>query len=330
MSRVLKTKENQITDPYGNGHSGIDLVGKTNQLDSIIAHSAGTVTYVQTGHGNNIGSTGDASYGNLVKIKHGNGMFTLYAHLNSVSVNVGENVAKGKTIGYMGNTGNSYGAHLHFEVRSTNDATINPTSYINSDLPNLPTGDVKPEPLPPTTDGLKFKVGDTVKFTGTKHYTSSQGGANSTCKGGTAKVTIIEKGAKYPYHLVHTGTGSTVYGWVAEKDVEAVSKSTMSEYTVRAGDSLWAIADKFLGDGNRYKEIKTLNNLKSDTIHTGQKLKLPAILATSTYTVKKGDTLWDIAAKYLGDGNRYKEIKTLNGITSDVIYSGQVLKLPKR
>ena len=52
---------------------------------------------------------------------------------------------------------------------------------------------------------------------------------------------------------------------------------------------------------------------------------------TTTYrvhTVAKGDTLWDIAVKYLGNGTRYKEIKTLNGLTSDVIYSGQKLKIP--
>lgn len=52
---------------------------------------------------------------------------------------------------------------------------------------------------------------------------------------------------------------------------------------------------------------------------------------TTTYrvhTVAKGDTLWGIAVKYLGNGTRYKEIKTLNGLTSDVIYSGQKLKIP--
>lgn len=46
-----------------------------------------------------------------------------------------------------------------------------------------------------------------------------------------------------------------------------------------------------------------------------------------TYTVKKGDTLWDIAKEYLGDGNRYKEIKSLNGFTSDLIFPGQKLKI---
>ena len=289
MSRVLKTKENQITNPYGNnGHSGIDLVGRINQLDSIIAHSAGTVTYIQKGHGNNTRATGNASYGNLVKIKHGNGMFTLYAHLASVSVAVGQKVTKGQTIGSMGNTGCSFGAHLHFEVRNTSDAIINPTSYINADLPNLSTNSAATAQAPSTkietastasSSALKFKVGDTVNFTGTKHYTSSQGGSNSTCKAGAAKVTMIAKGAKYPYHLINTGKGSTVYGWVDEASVKAISTSTVSTtantYTVKKGDSLWAIAAKYLGNGSKYKEIKTLNNLKSDIIHTGQVLKLP-------------------------------------------------------
>lgn len=52
--------------------------------------------------------------------------------------------------------------------------------------------------------------------------------------------------------------------------------------------------------------------------------------AVSTYTVKKGDSLWAIAARKLGSGSRYPEIKKLNGLTSDVIHSGQVLKIPSK
>lgn len=53
-----------------------------------------------------------------------------------------------------------------------------------------------------------------------------------------------------------------------------------------------------------------------------------AAATNRTYTVKAGDSLWAIAAKQLGNGSRYKEIKSLNGLTSDVINAGQVLKLP--
>ena len=48
------------------------------------------------------------------------------------------------------------------------------------------------------------------------------------------------------------------------------------------------------------------------------------------YTVKKGDTLWDLAKKYLGNGIKYKEIKSLNGLNSDTIYVGQTLKISNK
>lgn len=142
LSRVLKTGDNQVTQGYSVGkHDGIDIVKKTDQLDYIMAHSEGTVSYVQTGYGTLVGSSGNASYGNLVKIKHPNGQYTLYAHLSKVDVKVGDKVVKGQTIGYMGNTGNSYGAHLHFELRNSFDIRIDPTPYINKDLIGLETED---------------------------------------------------------------------------------------------------------------------------------------------------------------------------------------------
>ena len=56
--------------------------------------------------------------------------------------------------------------------------------------------------------------------------------------------------------------------------------------------------------------------------------KASATPAVKTYTVKAGDSLWRIAAQQLGNGARYKEIKTLNGLKNDTIHAGQVLKLP--
>lgn len=144
-SKVLQTQENRITRSFGNGHSGVDLGWQTTQTDGILAHSDGKVVFCQTGHKNNPGSSGNASYGNCVKLDHGNNYFTLYAHLSDVAVKLGQQVKKGQIIGHMGNTGNSYGAHLHFEVRNGASHCINPAPYIAADLPGLPTSDPKPE-----------------------------------------------------------------------------------------------------------------------------------------------------------------------------------------
>lgn len=140
MSRVTKG-DNGITKGYSTKHKGVDIGWHKLESDNnILAHSDGTVTWVQKGQSNNKGATGNKSYGNAIKIKHNNGMYTLYAHLRTVKVSKGKTVKKGAIIGVMGNTGNSYGRHLHFEVRDKADKRINPTPYINNDLPNNPTG----------------------------------------------------------------------------------------------------------------------------------------------------------------------------------------------
>ena len=91
---------------------------------------------MQKGQKHNTKAKGNASYGNCVKIKHDNGYYTLYAHLEYTSVRKGQRVVKGQSIGYMGQSGKAFGTHLHFEVRNTKDVRINPTNYINADLPN--------------------------------------------------------------------------------------------------------------------------------------------------------------------------------------------------
>ena len=143
MSRILKDKTNQITQKYGNGHTGIDIVGKEG-LPEIIAHSDGVVYAIQDGQDNNIKATGVKSYGNYVQIKHPNNMYTLYAHLKKkLKVKLGQQVKRGQVLGVEGNSGCSYGTHLHFEVRNKDNYVIDPTPYIDADLPNLPT---LPEP----------------------------------------------------------------------------------------------------------------------------------------------------------------------------------------
>ncbi|MCL1874403.1 MAG: M23 family metallopeptidase, partial [Clostridiales bacterium] len=68
-------------------------------------------------------------YGNLVKIDHGDGLHTWYAHMSKFSVKVGDSVSKGQQVGAIGTTGRTTGPHLHFEVR-INGTAYNPLNYL--------------------------------------------------------------------------------------------------------------------------------------------------------------------------------------------------------
>ncbi|MFJ8645697.1 M23 family metallopeptidase [Streptomyces sp. NPDC093546] len=83
--------------------------------------------------GPNGGGDGPA-YGNAVVIKHSNGTYSQYAHLSKIDVSVGKKVKTGQLIAKSGNTGNSSGPHLHFEIRTTPNygSAINPASFLRS------------------------------------------------------------------------------------------------------------------------------------------------------------------------------------------------------
>jgi len=99
---------------YWSGHQAIDA--QCFQGDSIFASDSGVVIYAGPISG---------GYGNLVAIDHQNGYLTLYAHLNGFNIACGQSVSQGTVIGFCGSTGNSTGAHLHFEVRQ-NGGFVNP------------------------------------------------------------------------------------------------------------------------------------------------------------------------------------------------------------
>ena len=115
-TKLLGGEYLEVTQMYKEGvHKGIDVVGKNYTCDYIRAHSKGVVIGVRKDCNN----FENGSYGNYVLLDHCNGYQTLYGHMNygSVHVNIGDSVDKGEVLGYMGNTGESFGAHLHFEVR---------------------------------------------------------------------------------------------------------------------------------------------------------------------------------------------------------------------
>ena len=116
----------EVTSPFGirslGNHKGIDISGKNASGCLVVAGASGVVTEA----GYNSGG-----YGNYVKINHGNGIETLYAHMldNSLAVSAGDVVQKGQVVGQVGNTGYSFGAHLHFEVR-INGVKVDPAPYL--------------------------------------------------------------------------------------------------------------------------------------------------------------------------------------------------------
>ncbi len=114
-----------------------------------------------------------------------------------------------------------------------------------------------------------------------------------------------------------------------ESPSETPPTSPESNYLIHqviSGDTLWGIAEKYLGSGFRYHEIMQLNGLTSTLIYPGDQIKLP--IQYQEYTVQTGDSLWKIAQEQLGSGTRYTEIMQLNHLSSDVIYPGQIFKLP--
>jgi murein DD-endopeptidase MepM/ murein hydrolase activator NlpD len=102
---------------WGRLHAGIDIAVPVGT--ALRAADSGTVAIA--------GWTG--GYGNYTCINHGGGVSTCYGHQSRIAVSVGANVSQGQVIGYSGNTGNSTGPHLHFEVR-INGNPVDPMGYL--------------------------------------------------------------------------------------------------------------------------------------------------------------------------------------------------------
>ena len=101
-------------------HRGIDIAGA--EGNAIFAADSGVVVY----------AGGSASgYGNLLVIDHGTGWQTAYAHLSTIAVTCGQSVSQGEVVAAVGNTGNSSGPHLHFEMYSSVFGKVNPWDYVS-------------------------------------------------------------------------------------------------------------------------------------------------------------------------------------------------------
>ena len=104
----------------GHMHTGVDIAAPSGT--PIHAADDGRVVLMQ-----GVGASG--GYGNFTCVQHSASLSTCYAHQSSFGTSLGASVDKGQVIGFVGNTGNSFGAHLHFEVR-VNGTPVNPMGYL--------------------------------------------------------------------------------------------------------------------------------------------------------------------------------------------------------
>lgn len=138
--RVINDSANRITCPYGwvdgKFHNGVDLGYRSEEWQNEVhPNCAGTVYATLDGVGP--GSEYGGGWGNYVLIRHDNGMFSRYAHLQSgLRVSEGQRVDENTVIGIIGESGRAYGRHLHFEVQmnSSSDSRIDPTRYLTDPI----------------------------------------------------------------------------------------------------------------------------------------------------------------------------------------------------
>ena len=121
-------------------------------------------------------------------------------------------------------------------------------------------------------------------------------------------------------------TAST--GSHSQSTASTQSPTSNGTYTVKSGDTLWSIAN---ANDMTVAQLKQKNDLSNDTIYVGQTLNVSSTksasatsTASTTYTVKSGDSLWQIAS---ANGTTVNQLKALNNLSSDLIYAGQQLKL---
>ncbi|MGY4983321.1 M23 family metallopeptidase [Streptomyces sp. 900105755] len=124
---TLSATFNQAGGMWSARHSGQDFAVPSGT--EVVAAHGGTV--VKAG-GNGAGD--GPAYGNAIVVKHGNGQYSQYAHLSRIDVRVGQIVKTGQHIARSGNTGNSSGPHLHFEIRTTPNygSAIDPVAFLRA------------------------------------------------------------------------------------------------------------------------------------------------------------------------------------------------------
>lgn len=161
---------------------------------------------------------------------------------------------------------------------------------------------------------------------------------------------------KQTHHVQETSSTSTVANTVTSAPHASALHQSEKTYTVKSGDDLWHIAEKYYKSGYNWVDIAKANKLADPgTIHVGNVLTIPKVtpeiaavtitptpsqatiqtasakaITGTTYTVQAGDDLWDIAVRSYADGYQWTKIAEANHLANpSLIFSGNVLSIPR-
>lgn len=225
MDRVVKNSSLRITQNYGlqkdgSIHNGVDLKASNEEVENqVYSNCEGIVVEIQDGLDNKKGSTGIISWGNFVLIKHNNGKYSRYAHLKkNIFVKKGQKVDENSVLGIIGDSGNAYGRHLHFEVQegSSSKTRIDPTPYLQKKIDDTSV-------IMSSADIIYTVVsGDTLSAIGKKYGISWKN---------LASYNNIQNP-----NLIHVGD---------EIKIPCEEVSLFKTYVVKNGDNLSTIAKKY-------------------------------------------------------------------------------------
>jgi LysM repeat protein len=249
-----------ISDTYGTrfgAHKGIDIAGSVN--NPIFAVDAGKVTK----------SYYSDTYGHVVFIKHDNNLETVYAHLNIRLVKEGQQVKKAEIIGRMGNTGNSNGVHLHFEVHE-NEWTFEKENALN---PTVVLGEV-------VVGNFVQALGEENAQYVVKNIQSTPQELNEQTNGFNPKVHIVSAGESlWSIAQKYSTTIETIQSinslattQIFENQKLVLPEDSKDIYVVQNGDTLTAISKK---TKRSVEEIKNFNQLQTDDIYPLQIINIP-------------------------------------------------------
>ena len=255
----------------GRSHQGVDLPLKTG--DPVYAAFDGKVRY---------SALSSSGYGNLVIIRHDNGLETYYAHLSERLVSANDRVVAGQQIGKGGSTGRSSGPHLHFEARYKGQ------SFDPERLFDFKTGELR-------SSNILLKR---------RHFSiTSKYEQDFNDEEATAKAEAAEKAAAAKKPTTTTTKSSTT-----AKSTTTKSSTTTQYHTVVEGDTFGSLAKKYNTTSDAIQKLNP--DVEPTKMRIGQKIRVKGAPASSAkyHVIESGETISHLAVKYDTTTKRIQEL----------------------